>query len=202
MNEKMWRDMMADLSIDENLQTFEQLQTAYAEKHRYYHTASHIEFCLALFGEHSGLASSPAEVQCAIWFHDAIYNPMSGGNEIKSAEWAARFLKENHCAGECCDQVQNLIMATVHEASARDPDTQLLVDIDLAILGTDDNAYREFEDNVRREYKWVPGPLFRRERRKILQSFMDRKSIYSTEPFRLAYETPARSNIEKALRSL
>ncbi len=202
MDELMWRDLMDELSIATNLQTFEQLQTAYSEKHRHYHTSAHISFCLALFGEYGSVALSPAEVELAIWFHDSIYNAMSNDNEVKSADWAARFLKENNCAGDRCNQVRSLIMATLHNTPAIDPDAQLLVDIDLAILGTDDDSYRSFEKNVRREYKWVPGPLFRRERRKILQSFLDRKTIYSTKPIREDYESRARSNIEETLRAM
>lgn len=193
---------MQHLSIDANLSTFEKLRAAYSERHRHYHTVVHIESCLELFNEYRTTALNPAEVECAIWFHDSIYNPMSSDNELKSADWAVRFLTKNACTNEQCDQVRKLIMATIHDAPAIDPDTQLLVDIDLAILGSDEETYREFEVNVRREYTWVPGPLFRRARRKILQSFLDRKSIYSTDSFRDKYESRARSNIGEVLRTI
>lgn len=193
---------MQHLSIEANLDTFEKLQEAYSERHRHYHTAVHIESCLKLFSEYRTTAVNPAEVECAIWFHDSIYNPMSSDNELKSADWAVRFLTKNACTDEQCDQVRKLIMATIHDAPTIDPDTQLLVDIDLAILGADEATYREFEINVRREYKWVPGPLFRRARRKILQSFLDRGSIYSTDPFRDKFESSARRNIDEVLRGI
>lgn len=193
---------MQHLSIDANLDTFEKLQAAYSETHRHYHTTVHIESCLELFTEYRTAAVNPAEVECAIWFHDSIYNPMSSENELKSSDWAVRFLTKNACTKEQCSRVRKLIMATIHDAPAIDPDTQLLVDIDLAILGTDEQTYREFEDNVRREYKWVPGPLFRRARKKILQSFLDRESIYSTDPFRDKYESSARRNIDEVLRGI
>jgi len=193
---------MHELSIDANIQTFNALRSAYSEKHRHYHTTSHIEFCLVLFSKFRCIANEPTDVQLAIWFHDAIYNPMSSDNEERSADWAATFLRENGCAEEQCNRVRGLILATMHDAPAADQDTQLLVDIDLAILGVDRDSYQEFEKNVRREYKWVPGPLFRRERRKILQSFLDRKSIYSTKPFRETHEGQARRNIESALNAL
>ena len=93
-------------------------------------------------------------------------------------------------------------MAPVHEAPADGADAQLLVDIDLSILGADEATYRQFEQDVRREYKWVPGPLFRRTRRKILQSFLDRQSIYSTAAFRDRLEEPARRNLFAAVRNL
>lgn len=202
MNEQSWRKMMSHLSINSNLETFEELRAAYAQRHRHYHTAAHIESCLGLFNEHGATALNPAEVECAIWFHDSIYNPMSSNNEMKSADWAYRFLKKNERTDKQCDQVRAFIMATIHDAPAVDPDTRLLVDIDLAILGADEKTYGEFEANVRREYRWVPAPLFRRERKKILQSFLDRKTIYSTDPFRDRYEARARSNIDRVLRNI
>lgn len=202
MDEQSWLRLMRDLSIDDNLATFRKLKAAYAEKHRHYHTSAHIEACLALFSEHRSSASKPADVECAIWFHDAIYNPMSGDNEKKSADWAVRFLQENDFTDEQCERVRSLIMATIHEAPANDPDTQFLVDIDLSILGADKSTYQKFENDVRREYKWVPGPLFRRERRKILQSFLDRETIYSTSAIRAKYETQARANMVAALKSI
>ncbi|MGI9232146.1 MAG: HD domain-containing protein [Woeseiaceae bacterium] len=202
MDDQLWRGLTKNLSIDTNLETFEKLQSAYSEKHRHYHTGVHIDYCLALFDEYRTTAIAPAEVECALWFHDAVYNPMSGDNELKSANWAVRFLRKNGCSDEQCNLVRHLIMSTIHEAPAIDPDAQLLVDIDLAILGTNEKTYERFEIDVRREYKWVPGPLFRRARMKILQSFLDRDSIYSTRPFRDKYESRARSNIEETLKRL
>ena len=202
MDEHAWLNLMNDLSIAPNLPTHERLCSAYGEKHRHYHTSVHIDACLALFNEHRSVAQRPQNVECAIWFHDAVYSPMRSDNELKSAEWASRFLLDSGCNRERSEHVRRLIMATVHDAPALERDTQLLVDIDLAILGTDEESYRQFEDDVRKEYKWVPGPLFRRKRRAILRSFLDRPTIYSTAAVRDRYETPARRNIGNALRML
>ena len=86
MDERAWLNMMDDLSIGPNLPTYERLRSAYAEKHRHYHTSAHIESCLALFDEHRSAAQAPENVECAIWFHDAVYNPMRTDNERRSAE--------------------------------------------------------------------------------------------------------------------
>ena len=61
---------MDDLSIDRNLSTFEELMAAYAESHRHYHTATHIDACLSILKQHRGIAIEPAEVELAIWFHE------------------------------------------------------------------------------------------------------------------------------------
>jgi len=202
MDEHSWLRLMDDLAIGSNLSTFEALTTAYGENHRHYHTATHIQACLDLFEQHRHIADNPAEVECAIWFHDAIYSPLSKDNELKSANWAVRFLNDNVCSEKSQQRVRNLILATVHDASAIDTDTQLLVDIDLSILGTDEESYDLFENNVRREYRWVPGHLYRRGRRRILESFLTRKTIYFTPSMREEYETQARSNLERTIRRL
>lgn len=202
MDERSWLRLMDDLAIGSNLSTFEELTTAYGESHRHYHTATHIQACLDLFEQYRHIADNPAEVECAIWFHDAIYNPLSKGNELKSANWAERFLKDNFCSEKSQETVRNLILATAHDATAIDTNTQLLVDIDLSILGTDEESYGLFEDDVRREYRWVPGPLYRRGRRRILESFLARKTIYFTSSIREKYETQARSNLKRAIRRL
>ena len=78
-------------------------------------------------------------------------------------------------------------------------DAAVLVDIDLSILGSDMARFDEYEVQVREEYSWVPGPLFRSGRRKILQEFANRESIFTTEYFRDLYEAQARSNIARSL---
>ncbi len=202
MTEARWRGLMLRLSIPPNLDTYRGLIAAYAEKHRCYHTAEHVAHCLALLDEYSELADHADEIEAALWFHDAVYNPLSRHNEAESARWATEFLAENQCAPGTVTRIQRLIMATIHDAPVTDQDAQLMVDIDLAILGADPRRYRVFEANIRREYKWVPAPLFRRERRRILQSFVDRDIIYSLPALQDRYEAQARSNLASAISSL
>jgi predicted metal-dependent HD superfamily phosphohydrolase len=202
MNRERWCELMASMSADDNLDTFDSLVAAYSEKQRHYHTADHIDHCLDLFDRHRHLAERPVEVELALWFHDAIYNPLSKDNEARSAQWATKFLTAINQDESLIKRVNDMILATIHDAALTDGDTQLLVDIDLSILGSAPDIYNEFEKNVRREYKWVPSPLFRRERRKILKSFADRHSIYSTTALREQLEAPARENLARAIASL
>ncbi|MGI9202741.1 MAG: hypothetical protein ACR2Q3_01955, partial [Woeseiaceae bacterium] len=62
--------------------------------------------------------------------------------------------------------------------------------------------YEKFETNVRHEYKWVPGPIYRRERRRILQSFIDRPAIYSKAELKSRFEINARENLSRAILNL
>ena len=41
----------------------------------------------------------------------------------------------------------------------------MLIDIDLSILGAPPARFAEYEQQIRAEYAWVPGILFRPKRR-------------------------------------
>ena len=138
----------------------------------------------------------------ALWFHDAIYDPKAAENELRSAEWAARALAEAGVASEARARVHALVMATRHAAEAVGVDEQLLVDVDLAILGADRERFDEYEVEVREEYAWVPGPVFRHKRRGILSEFLARARIYATAPFAERFEEMARANLAHAIASL
>ena len=193
---------MHRLRIGQNLDTFEKLRAAYAESHRHYHTGEHINQCLAELDDVRDLAREPDEIELALWFHDAVYVTRSKSNESKSAKWATEFLRANAVDPDRVQRVHNLIMATKHDVSLDDGDAGLLVDIDLSILGADRQTFERFEENVRKEYWWVPSMLFGRTRATILQSFLDRSSVYATAYFRSQLENAARRNLALAITAL
>jgi predicted metal-dependent HD superfamily phosphohydrolase len=82
------------------------------------------------------------------------------------------------------------------------PDQQLLVDIDLSILGAPQARFDEYERQVRREYAWVDEPIFRSVRSSILKEFLARPSIYSTTSFRDRLENSARENLKRSIAAL
>lgn len=178
------------------------LLAAYAEPKRHYHTQQHLSECLALFGMHRELAEHPAEVEIALWFHDSVYEVKAGDNEARSAAWACRALSQCGVSDEIIDRVEALIMATQHSAAPKGKDQQLLIDIDLAILGAPRSRFDEYEAQVRQEYSWVPGIIYRRKRRNILQAFVGREHIYNTSVLRDALEGSARENLAHSLEAL
>ena len=52
---------------------------------------------------------------------------------------------------------------------------------------------------VRAEYRWVPGWLYRRKRKEVLAGFLARPAIYGTERFRARLEGRARENLRRAV---
>ncbi len=194
----VWRDL--DLVPPPAL--FEALRARYAEPHRAYHTAQHIDECLAQFDRARDRCQRPAEVELAIWFHDAIYDTREGGNEERSAEWAVRELDAAGASRTVSDSVQSLILATRHDAVPTGHDAQLLIDIDLSILGASRDRFLEYETQIRSEYAWVPDEVFRHERAKLLRRFLSRPSIYATDLFRDMLEENARRNLAFSLERL
>lgn len=193
---------MSSFGVAGNREMFERITNAYAEPHRRYHTAAHIDACLSEFDSVRSLARSGSEVEAALWFHDVIYDTRASNNELKSAEMASQFLASSGVSPPICARVYSHIMATAHKRKPIDDDACLVVDIDLSILGQDEQVYDVFERSVREEYKWVPWFLYRRKRIEILRSFLEREFIYGTERFRQRYEPAARSNLERAIRGL
>lgn len=193
---------MISLGIPEGTESFNSLVAAYSQKHRHYHTDKHIDHCLQELDSALSIALEAAEVEFALWFHDAVYDPYSSNNEERSADLACSLLMRHDVRAERVERIRAHILATRHEAPATTPDSQLVVDIDLSILGAGDVTYAAFETNVRQEYRWVPSILFRRKRAEILESFLARPQIYSTEFFRSRYELQARRNITQAIIAL
>lgn len=202
MNAERWQQLMADLHVCADMETYSDLQAAYGERHRHYHTEQHLDHCLAELDLVRHLATEPAEVETALWFHDAIYNPYASSNEQASADWAGRFLRSHEVDPARVERIRAHILATCHAAPVTVVGSQLVVDIDLAILGAEAETYLQFEENVRKEYRWVPAPVFRHKRAEILQTFLDRPCVYQTQAFRDRYEAAARSNLADAIHRL
>lgn len=175
---------------------YRQLLVAYSEPHRRYHTLQHLSECMTALETARGIAPHPAEIECALWFHDSVYDTKRSDNEHRSAEWAGQALSGSGASAESIQLVAELIMATKHDALPRTADERILVDIDLSILGADESRFAEFEQQVREEYSFVPGFLFRMKRKAILRTFLQRAQIYSTPCFMQKLEKTARRNLQ------
>jgi predicted metal-dependent HD superfamily phosphohydrolase len=148
------------------------------------------------------LARQPVAVELALWFHDAVYDPKAGDNEERSAALAQQCLADAGASEPLADAVAKLVMATkAHEIDA-DADAGLMVDVDLSILGKSEKRFSEYEQQIREEYAWVPQPVFASKRVEILQRFLVRPKLFTTEWFRKKYEQQARHNLESSIKKL
>jgi predicted metal-dependent HD superfamily phosphohydrolase len=181
---------------------FEILDSEYSEPHRAYHNATHIEDCLRQFDLARHLAERPDEVEAAIWFHDAVYDPKASDNEEQSARWAIESLKAGSVAPEVLRRIAALILATKHHREPDGMDQSLLIDVDLSILGRPPEEFTAYDAAIRKEYSFVPDEQYRAGRTKLLERFLNRDAIYHTPFFRERYEDQARRNLERAAARL
>jgi predicted metal-dependent HD superfamily phosphohydrolase len=181
---------------------FAQLAKAYGEPSRAYHNTEHICDCLSQLDLSRELARNPDEVEAALWFHDAVYVPGAADNEDRSARLAETALAACAAPLNTRKRVAELVLATRHLTVPRDPDAQLLCDIDLSILGREPTVFDRFERAIRQEYAHVAEPEYRRERAAVLLGFLRRESLYQTTYFRARFEQQARTNLKRVLTDL
>ncbi len=172
-----------------------QILERYSESPRHYHTLQHLKECLVLAEKSSDLSENPLIVEIALWFHDVIYDVQMPNNEEKSAVFAETELKQRGIASEIIQRVSQLILITRHSAQPKTSDEGILADIDLAILGANNARFLQYEQQIRREYEWVPESVYRVKRKEILEGFLSRDYIYNTSRFRDIYENKARENL-------
>jgi predicted metal-dependent HD superfamily phosphohydrolase len=184
-----------------------ELTRAYAAPDRYYHNMVHVETLLGLMREHLPSLTDPVAVEAAIWFHDAIYDTRRNDNEARSADLAVDRLS-GMASPEQSERIAAMIRATADHAlpSPFDEgfaaDCALFLDMDLAILAGAAKEFAAYEEAVRREYSWVPQPMWIAGRRKVLEKFLARPSIYASPQFRARCEEAARANLGRALEAL
>ena len=181
------------------------LEAAYAQPHRRYHTRSHIEQCLALLDNVPDLTDTERRILTyAIWWHDAVYDPTASDNEARSAELAKAALRDiDDVSIHARDEVARLIRLTAgHEVEEGDRLGELLVSIDLSILGAPADRYDAYAKAVREEYSHVPDELWRPGRARVLQRFLAAQVIFPDPGFREWLELQARENLAREIASL
>lgn len=180
------------------------VRAAYATPERHYHDERHLDECLrALTNVHCLSEREARLLRWAILWHDAIYEPGLPGNEERSAELAQREL--SNCGVDEIDamEVGRLIRLTErHRAAGDDRIGALMVSIDLSILGSDPLRYRQYVEDVRKEYAHVPDELWQAGRAAVLKRLIDTEPLFADEGFRSALEKQAHENIRWELKTL
>ncbi len=212
IDERSTSDMVGDfmrflLSFTNNEGVIDELLrltvAKYSEKHRAYHNLSHINALLSLAEKYKEKFVDFETVTLAIWFHDVIYNTKRFDTESESAKIAVEFLSKLNVPNGKIKKVEAMILATAkHDSHGLDFDGKLFLDLDLAILGQNENIYQIYSKAIRKEYSFVPWFLYKRSRRKILENFLQREFIYFTEEIRQDFETTARLNIQHEIKEL
>ena len=197
-----WRRTWYELGLSYRDHEFERLERWYREPHRAYHTLQHLSECFEHFESSRSLAKHPAEVELALWYHDAVYDPRRHDNEERSSDLVLAALSQAGAPRDVIDRVTEMIRATKHAIVPTDPDAQLVVDADLAILAAAPKRFDEYEQQVLQEYDWVPWSEYCTGRSRILSQFLERPRIYATNWFHDRLDQQARTNLQESLRRL
>jgi len=197
--QRLWQGMGA---APADMTLLQALVARYTEPHRKYHTLQHLDACFRHFAGLRDQAGQPDEIEVALWFHDAIYAIRAPDNEQKSADWARAALLAGGAGTAAADRVHALVMVTRHDCAPQTPDQEILLDVDLSILGTPPPVFDAYEVQVRDEYRLVPLSDWRANRRRILQGFLQRPRIYHTASFNSRFEAQARANLQRSIAAL
>lgn len=180
-----------------------ELERAYRGPGRFYHTLDHIQAMLAWVERVKDEASDLPALRLAVWFHDCVYDPRASDNEERSALYAEQALASLALSNELIQKVSRLILCTkTHEVDAAWRDGQLLLDADLAVLGSPPRMYDAYAQAIRQEYSHVPARVYASARRQILYAFLRRPRIYLTETMYADLEQQARENLNREIAAL
>jgi predicted metal-dependent HD superfamily phosphohydrolase len=200
-----WDDLLSVYTSDESIKdnSFHLLKEKYSEKSRFYHNLSHVKALLHLLESLSSEVEDQGAIRFSIWFHDAVYNTRRDDNEEESTRLASVMLGDLHVDRETIELTKDLILATKsHGGKHLSREAKLFLDMDLAILGMSEEVYEEYSKAIRQEYFWVSEPVYRSGRRKILESFLGRETIYFTDEMKVRFEGQARKNLHGEIQSL
>jgi predicted metal-dependent HD superfamily phosphohydrolase len=185
------------------------LSTIYNQSHRKYHNINHIMFSLAeleKYKKFNDLTESDLQIlEWAIWYHDAVYNPYSSTNEEASADLlgASVLQYREHVVVTHVQRAQIAIAATKHHTITQnvynDLLTQVMLDIDLAGLGSRPHIYAKNSLDIRDEYFNTTDREFLKGRQSFLTTMLMRADIYYTQHFRSLYASAAQRNMTKEL---
>lgn len=193
----LWINLWGDLGFPPPQS---EVLNAYCQPTRHYHTSEHLEEVLGWVPQLPLPQEDRCLLQLALFYHDAVYNSRRHDNELLSAQWARQELQ--FLGVERVEAVADLIMDTLHQKLPRSPLGCWMVDVDLAILGSDWERVLRYHQDVRREYSWVPWFFYRFQRRKVLRAFLARSQLYHTAYFRDRLEVQARANLARLLEVL
>jgi pantetheine-phosphate adenylyltransferase len=206
--------LLRGLGVPDPEAAYADLHRRYGGPDRLYHSLFHIVDGLNQIPAFAPALEDPAAFLLAWLYHDAVYEPLSQGNE----EASARLLL---AAGGAWGLAPNTLAAAAALIRATDyahapgttpaqgatpggagaADARLMQDLDFSILGSGAAIYARYRADLRREYATVPERDWRLGRRAFLDGVAARPEIFRTAAFR-HLEDQARCNLALELQGL
>ena len=183
-----------------------EIETAYNHNERHYHNLSHLEQMFACLAPLQSQAEDWDSLLFGVYYHDVIYDVTrymtDNDNEDKSAEIAETALRSINYPEEKIQRIKRHILATKQHNQTADPDTNLLTDADLSILGQSWNVYEAYMKNIRKEFAIYPDNIYHAGRTKVLKSLIHTERLFKTYYFFDLYCSSANNNMYRELELL
>lgn len=206
-------------------EVFDDLIARHRQPHRRYHAVRHVVWVLRHVREleaavpecRDEIEYDSTVVAAAAFFHDAVYDATRTDNEDRSATLAERQLASldwetaaikvvaalvRETASHVADHAAVDLTSTPREVMPSPTQRHVLLDADLAVLGSDPAAYAAYATGVRVEYGHLSDDVWRDGRATVLRRLLARPSLYGSEPAREWWEARARANLTAELASL
>jgi predicted metal-dependent HD superfamily phosphohydrolase len=199
--EQTFKDIARQFTNNETLiqDHWMQIERAHSSKKRYYHSLAHLENLLQQLESVKTFIRAWDMVMMALFYHDIVYRVHRRDNESKSADRAAITLAAIQVPEEKINLCRQIILATKSHARDENDDVNYFTDADLSILGASWESYKEYAQNVRREYTMYPDFLYKPGRKKVIHHFLQMDQIFKTGFFKQKFEVSARENLQKEL---
>ena len=180
----------------------------YAQPHRGYHNAGHLDELIVLAREHTPDLDEAEQV--ALLFHDAVYVPGAarGDNErlsamLMKATMATLARGDETLALSAADlaRAARIIEATTH-AAPPPGEAARVCDLDLWRLAAPWEAFRQHALGIRHEYLHLVAdePAFWAARHTFYESMLKKPRLFATDDFVDRFEEAARANMRRALQ--
>lgn len=174
----------------------------WSEPHRHYHGTGHLLAVLEALDLLARPSAPAVVVRLAAWFHDAVYDGVPGSDEEASARLAQDALP-GHLSGADIAEIARLVrLTTTHQTSPHDASGALLIDADLAILGSDGSDYDRYVSQVRQDYAHVDDAAWRAGRASVLERLLALDPLYRTARGRELWGRAAQANLRGELARL
>ncbi len=183
---------------------------AYGGAGRSYHNLDHLVHGLCEIRVWAANTMAPAAdmnaLKKAFWFHDAVYDHDDSGlfsNEEASAQlWLGSGLDQGLGA-----EVAELIRVTDHFQGAAISHRlkEVMLGVDLAILGQDEEVYQAYTRAIRQEYAHVAEERFRQQRGQALAHLRGKAQngqLYRDAYFAEQYNARAIDNLTREIAAL
>ncbi|MBU1199037.1 MAG: hypothetical protein KKF46_08390 [Nanoarchaeota archaeon] len=186
---------------------FKKVVEKYNEKHRFYHDLVHIDMNLNELKKFSFGHDKDKILYIATFLHDVIYDTLQSDkkNVLQSAEYVKHGYSNFGLNYEESKEVCELIKFTDYSKKYSKNLTieqQVMQDLDLVIFGQPAPVFDQYDENIRKEYWWVPPLIYQEKRKEVLEGFLSRKYIYQTTLLGLEYEENAKQNLKRAIKRL